>query len=50
MTEEKKQLILKILQDSLKLSEEEWYEKTKSNAWIIGYLQGTIKFVIKEME
>ena len=30
--------------------EEKWNDKTESQAWMVGYLEGTIKQVIREME
>ena len=46
----KNKIILESIQDTLKShldeSEKMWTDKEKSEAFIVGYLQGTIKMVI----
>ena len=50
MTPEQQQSIVKTLQAALTTVEEKWNDKTESQAWMVGYLEGTIKRVIREME
>ena len=49
MTPEQQQTIVKTLQAALTTEEEKWNDKTESQAWMIGYLEGTIKQVIREI-
>ena len=52
MTNETKKLevIKTALENMLNASEYYWEQKTKSHAFIVGYLQGGIKTIIKELE
>ena len=52
MTNETKKLkaIKTTLENLLNASEHYWEQKTKSHAFIVGYLQGGIKTIIKELE
>ena len=43
MTPEQQQSIVKTLQAALTTVEEKWNDKTESQAWMVGYLEGTIK-------
>ena len=50
MAPEQQQSIVKTLQAALTTVEEKWNDRTESQAWMVGYLEGTIKQVIREME
>ena len=52
MTNETKKLkaIKTTLEELLNASEHYWEQKTQSHAFIVGYLQGGIKTIIKELE
>jgi len=50
MTPEQQQSIVKTLQAALTTVEEKWNDRTESQAWMVGYLEGTINWVIREME
>lgn len=50
MTTNDQQFLIKILNQALIESEKAWNDKNKSHAWIVGYLEGTIKQTIKELE
>jgi hypothetical protein len=45
-----KKHILKLLKQSIIDTDEMWVTQSQSHAHIIGYLQGTIKGVIEELE
>jgi hypothetical protein len=45
-----KKYILELLKQSIIDTDEIWKTQSKSHAHIIGYLQGTIKGVIEELE
>jgi hypothetical protein len=45
-----KKYILELLKQSIIDTDEMWEKQSKSHAHIVGYLQGTIKQVIEELE
>ena len=42
--------LIKELEASLSYAQSEWDKKEKSEAFIVGYLEGTIKFAITDLE
>ena len=46
----REQQIAKILQKQLDLSQEMWYKKEVSHAYIVGYLQMSMKVLIEELK
>jgi len=49
LSKEQQQNIINILSNALQYSEKVWESKEQSHAYIVGYLQGTIKGVLKEL-
>lgn len=50
MTKTEKQAIIEMLWNALDRSAKDWDEKVLTHAYIVGYLEGTIKAVIRELE
>ena len=50
MKKKNQKYIVELLKRSIIDTDEMWDTRSKSHAHIIGYLQGTIKSVIKELE
>ena len=46
----KQQILAEILQKELDITEKMWDEKERSEAFIVGYLQGLIKTTISELK
>jgi hypothetical protein len=49
MTKAEKQALIDVLQTTIKVTDQMWNEG-HSHAFIVGYLQGTIKQVIRELK
>lgn len=50
MTKKQKELIVKALKSSLNVTDVKYKETHENAAWCYGYLEGTIKTIIKELE
>ena len=50
MTKEKKEQIIKVLKDSLNVTDVKFKETSENASWCFGYLKGTIKTIIEELE
>ena len=50
MTKKEKKALAEALKQALKTTDEIFINQTKSLAYIIGYLEGTIKTAIRELE
>ena len=48
--EDKKRILIELLKQSIIDTDKMWTTQSESHAHIIGYLQGTIKGVIEELE
>jgi hypothetical protein len=49
-TQTQQQILAEILQRELDITEKMWNEKEKSEAFIVGYLQGLVKQIILELK
>jgi len=50
MTKKQKEVIVKALESSLNVADVKFKETHENAAWCYGYLEGTIKTIIKELE
>jgi hypothetical protein len=50
MTKQKKQEMVKLIEDTLTTTQRIWEEKELSHAHIIGYLEGTLKQIKREIK
>lgn len=50
MTKKQKEQIIKTLKSSLNITNVKWEETHENAAWCLGYLEGTIKTIIRELE
>jgi hypothetical protein len=50
MTKEEKQILVKVLQSTINLTDDWFKTKEHSDAYIIGYLQGALKSAISELK
>ena len=50
MTKKKIEVIVKTLESSLNVADVKFKETHENAAWCYGYLEGTIKTIIKELE
>jgi hypothetical protein len=50
MTKKQKEQIIDTLKTSLSVSNMKWEETHENAPWCLGYLEGTIKTIIRELE
>jgi hypothetical protein len=50
MTKKQKEQIIKTLKSSLNVTDVKYKETHENASWCYGYLEGTIKTIIKELE
>jgi hypothetical protein len=50
MTKKQKEQIIKTLKSSLNVADVKYKETHENASWCYGYLEGTIKTIIKELE
>ena len=50
MKKKQKEQIIKTLKSSLNVTDVKFQETPENAAWCLGYLEGTIKIIIRELE
>jgi hypothetical protein len=50
MTKKQKEQIIKTLKNSLNVTDVKFQETPENAPWCLGYLEGTIKTIIRELE